>query len=156
MFQPKFALQSFCQSWRSMTWKESIERAKGELVVLTAGFYSLEGTKDLLKGFYLLILIYDPCYYPPVLLAIVMTGIIKSHSSKHTDSWQEMTMTFVPSCHIISLFFLLLFKALDTGSLWPKEVVSRSSPIATEGRWELRSVSLWRRKQKLLSLTCAV
>lgn len=69
-----------------MTWKESTERAKGELVVLTAGFYSLEGIKDLLKGFYLLILIYDPCYYPPVLLVIVMTVIIKSHASKHTDS----------------------------------------------------------------------
>lgn len=123
-----------------MTWKESTDRTKGELAVLTVGFYSLGGTKDLLKGFWLLILIYEPCYYPPVLLGFVMTGIIKSHASKHTDSWWEMAMTFVPSCHIISLFFLLLFKALNVGPLWSKEAMSRSSPVAPQAEDESLAV----------------
>ena len=69
-----------------MTWEESTDRTKGELAVLTVGFYCLGGTKDLLKVFYLLILIYDPRYYPAVSLGVVITGIIKSHASKYIDS----------------------------------------------------------------------
>lgn len=67
-----------------MTQKETTVRAESELVVLIVGFYSLEEKKDFLKYFYHLTLICKSCYYPPVLLGTVMTGIIKSYVSKHT------------------------------------------------------------------------